>query len=49
MQTVYTSKQGAIRIARKLSRDTGQHHVVRPFALGNKMAYQIVNVERFSA
>lgn len=48
MQTVFTSMHVAARIARRLSRDTEQRHVARPFALGNKLAFQIVNVERFS-
>lgn len=43
----YYSQKDAIRIARQLSRETGQRHIVRPFALGNKVAYQVVNVDRF--
>lgn len=46
--TVYSSRKDAARIARQLTRESGQRHVVRPYALGNKVAYQIVNVERFA-
>ena len=45
----YASNTAAIKEARNLTRQTGQKHVVRPFAMGNKIAYSVVNVDRFSA
>ena len=45
----YASNTAAIKQARNLTRQTGQRHVVRPFAMGNKIAYTVVSVERFSA
>ena len=43
------SAKTAATEARKLTKATGQKHVVRPYAVGNKTAYAIVNVERFNA
>lgn len=48
MTNVYASARDAKRVAQRLRKETGQRHVVRAFALGNKVAYAVVNVERFS-
>ena len=45
----YTSQSAAQKIARKLTRETGKRHIARPFALGNRVAYSVVNTERFAA
>jgi len=48
MKTVYESFKDAKKVARRLESETGKIHEIRSTALGNKLAFEVINRERFA-